>query len=513
MLWMSLGVLLLLLLISLSVWKFYHNAQLEDRIARAERDGLGREQLERMRNNALFPVPGGVVVGLAVLVLILFLAGTFNQLFFYAEPGYIYHVRTITGQERVVDGVGYSLYLFGRKNAWKKAMSVRADDTTAGGVNAESESVSGSASLPPMGIMFLDQVDAHAMATVRFRLPTDKETFLRMAHEYRTPENLLRVALIPSFQETLQATASLMSAEDYYSGGRTEFINEFENQMQNGIYLVKRKEVRRNSQKLQTAEADASDPTQQDLFGDQSKTVFIVEKRVDHETGLPMRKEQKFTHYDIAVHEARVTDMQPNQKFVHRMEQKQEASAKRAIAREQKIQEEEQRLLAIARGDREVAERQAAMKVQQIQITTQAETKKKEALIEADRQRQQAEIQEKTSKILLSKAKIDAEAVKVAADAEAYRKQKILNADNALAQKLEAEIEIQKIWADAFARRAVPQYVFGGGGGSDGGVPVGSDMEVKNFMQLMTLDAARRLNYERGLGTPPGATAEHAHAD
>ena len=540
MLWMSLGVLLLLLLISLSVWKFYHNAQLEGRIAWAERDGFGREQLERMRNNALFPVPAGVVIGLAVLVLILFLAGTFNQLFFYAEPGYIYHVRTITGQERVVDGVGYSLYLFGRKNAWKKAMSVRADNTTAGGVNAESESVSGSASLPPMGIMFLDQVDAHAMATVRFRLPTDKETFLRMAHEYRTPENLLRVALIPSFQETLQATASLMSAEDYYSGGRTEFINEFENQMQNGIYLVKRKEVRRNSQKLQTAEADASDPTQQDLFGDQSKTVFIVEKRVDQETGLPLRKEQKFTHYGITVHEARVTNMQPNQKFVHRMEQKQEASAKRAIAREQKIQEEEQRLLAIARGDREVAERQAAMKVQQIQITTQAETKKKEALIEADRQRQraeihqievmtqaetkrkqalieadrqrqQAEIQEKTSKILLSKAKIDAEAVKVAADAEAYRKQKILNADNALAQKLEAEIEIQKIWADAFARRAVPQYVFGGG--ADGGVPVGSDMEVKNFMQLMTLDAARRLNYERGLGSPPGATTEHAHAD
>ena len=248
------------------------------------------------------------------------------------------------------------------------------------GLNAEIESTTASASLPTQNIMFLDQVDADAMATVRYRLPTDRDTFLKMAHEYRTPENLLRVALIPSFQETLQATASLMSAEEYYSGGRTEFINEFENQMQQGIYLVSRKEVQRSTTKMQTSEADASNPLDQSGFGEQMKTVFVVEKKIDPKTSLPVRKEQKFTLYGITVHEARVMDMKPNQKFVQRMEQKQEASAKRAIAREQKIQEEEQRLLAIARGDREVAERQAQMKVRQIEVTTEAETKKKTSI-------------------------------------------------------------------------------------------------------------------------------------
>jgi len=441
--------------------------------------------------------PTGLRVGIVAAVAVSIVAVTFNQVFFYAEPGYIYHVRTITGNERVVDGVGYSMHLFGRVNAWKKAMTVLADDTTADGVNAESDASTASASLPPLNIMFLDQVDADAMAAVRFRLPTDSVTFLKMAHEYRTPENLLRVALIPSFQETLQASASLMSAEDYYSGGRTEFINEFENQMQMGVYIVKRKEVLRDSIKRQTSEADASEPSMQDEFGDQQKMVFVVEKLTDEDTGLPLRKVQKFTLYGITVHEARVTNMKPNAKFVGRMEQKQEASAMRAIAREQKVQEEEQRLLAIARGDREVAERQAAMKVEQVEATTKAETRKKETLIEAERQRQEAEIQEETSKILLSKAKIDAEAVKVGADAEAYMKAKILSADNALAQKLEAEIEIQRIWAEAFAKRSVPQNVFGAG--AEGGTPVGSDMEVKNFMQLMTLDAAKRLNYERSL--------------
>lgn len=449
------------------------------------------------RSRVSLNVPAGARITVAALVIVAVLVGLFNQTFFYAEPGYVYHVRTITGNERVVDGVGYSLHLFGRVNAWKKAMTVLADDTSTVGLDAEGDTSTASAILSPINIMYLDQVDADAMAAVRFRLPTDRDTFLRMAHEYRSPENLLRVALIPSFQETLQATASLMSAEDYYSGGRTEFISEFENQMQNGIYLVKRVEVLKGSAKRQTSEADAADPANQDQFGDQQQTVFVVEKRVDADTGLPLRKEQKFTDFGITVHEARVTDMKPNTKFVARMEQKQEASAKRAIAREQKIQEEEQRLLAIARGDREVAERQAAMKVMQIEVTTSAETKRKEAVIEAERQRQQAAIQEETAKILLSKARIDADAVKVAADAEAYQKEKILVADNALAQKLDAEIRIQQLWADAFARRQVPQYVFSGAGGGE--APAGSDMEVKHFMQLMTLDAAKRLSYDRDL--------------
>jgi len=135
--------------------------------------------------------------------------------------------------------------------------------------------------------------------------------------------------------------------------------------------------------------------------------------------------------------------------------------ADRAIAREQRIQEEEQKLLAVANKFRE-----------------------------------QAKIQQETAKILLEKSRIDAEAVKVAADAEAYKKKEILTADNALAQKLEAEIAIQSVWADAYSKRQVPLYVFGGSEGT----PTGNDSDTKNFMQLMTVDAAKRLSYSRGMG-------------
>jgi len=432
---------------------------------------------------------------LAVVVPILLGLFTFNQVFFYAEPGFIYHVRTILGQERVVDNVGYSLILFGRKNAWKKAMTVMADNTTARGISAEDgESNTASVALPPEKIMFLDQVSADIEATVRFKLPTDEETFLKMAHEYRTPENLLRVALIPAFQETIRATGFLMSAEDYYSGSSTELINEFEKQMQFGIYLVKRVEVIKKTVGERTSEADASGKGSK-LFGKQTKVVWEVQKQYNKK-GEALRKEQKFTLYGISVHEARITGVEPNAKFVERMQLKQKASADRAIAREQRIQEEEQKLLAVAKGDREVAERQAKMKVEQIEMTTKAETDKKQTMIVANKFKEQAKIQQETAKILLEKAKIDAEAVKVAADAQAYKKKEILSADNALAQKLEAEIEIQRVWADAYSKRRVPLYVFGG---SDGKTPTGSDSDTKTFMQLMTVDAAKRLSYSRDI--------------
>jgi len=424
--------------------------------------------MTKLTENLTPPSNSTIMKAVGVIALVIGIVYVLSKSFFYAEPGYIYHVRTVTGNEEVVTEVGYKFYPFGRYNSWKRAMTVQAlSGSGINAINAEKDSDSTSASLPPMSIMFLDQVDAHAEATVRFSIPSDEDSFLRLAHEYRSPENLLRTALMPAFKETLQANASLMTAEEYYGGGRTEFNSEFENQMNNGIYLVKREEVQVRGNKQANSSANASLGTDQEQYGEDSKTIFVVQKVVD-ENGQPKRKSQRLL--------------------------KQKASADRAIAREQRVQEEEQRLLAIARGEREVAERQAQAKVEQIQKTTEAETEKQLAITGSEKLKAQAFIAKETAEINFEKAKIEAETKRTLAEAEAYQKKVILQADNALAQKLEAEVEIQKLWADAFAKRKVPATVFGGG---SSGTPVGSDAETKAFMQLLTIDAAKRLNYDR----------------
>jgi len=138
--------------------------------------------------------------------------------------------------------------------------------------------------------------------------------FLKMAHLYSTPENLLRTELITAFQETSGATAALMSTEDYFQGGETEFNNAFQRQIEKGIYIVRRVEEVVRIEEPNLGRANAALGTNQQDYGDQVKTAFYVKKILD-DTGQPQRNEQRFKKFGISVTLARVTDVDPNTEF------------------------------------------------------------------------------------------------------------------------------------------------------------------------------------------------------
>jgi len=68
---------------------------------------------------------------------------------------------------------------------------------------------------------------------------------------------------------------------------------------------------------------------------------------------------------------------------------------------------------------------------------------------------------------------------------EAERKKLVMVADGALTQKLDAYVSTQKVWAEAFAKRAVPSMIMGGG--------AQQDTQAQEFMSLMTAKAAKDL--------------------
>jgi hypothetical protein len=496
---------MVLFLVGIYIFKTYHNQKLEKMRQNGVERNFKPEDIEARLATEPFPIPSGINVGLIGLFFVFMGLGLFNNIFFYAEPAYFYHVRSVFG-EKIIDHTGYATHWFGRKNPWKKAMSVQAADNTQATIEdqvSDSESNTNvSANIRPQNITFLDQVDADASATVRFRLPITTEERLSLAHEYRTAANLLQTELIPAFKETLGATGMLMSAEEYYSGAKTEFNAEFQNQMENGIYMVRREEVRIDDNVTkQKGSANVSLESNQTPFGDNSRVIFKVRKLTDFE-GEIRRKIQNFKAFGVGVVGARVTSMIPNAEFIVRMKAKQEASAKRAIAREERSQEEEQKLMVIAKGNREVAERQAKWRADQVEQTTKAETAKQLVLTQASQRKEQAVIDKVTAQIHKEKADIDAIRIAVLADADKYEREARIAGDNALQQKLDTEIAIQKVWAMAYSNRAVPQYVFGSNG--EDGAPQGSDSETSRFMQLMTIQAAKTLGYDRTI--TPAAT-------
>jgi len=428
-----------------------------------------------------------VVVG---LVGVLFLSlGAWTGTMFYADPGYSYQVRTITGDIIGYNTPGWHVKLFGTTYPWKKAMSV----ANTRDYNTEEMT---SSMLPPERIRMLDRVDGHITQTTRFRLPEDMDAFLRMAAEYRTPENLLLTELVPTVRQVITASSSLMSAEDYFNGQRNDFQMDFDYQMREGIFLVNRREVTTFNKVDRKGSADASKGEDQDGFGDHKQTRFVVTK-LKNADGTFRTRNHNYKKYGITVVDAKVTEFDPNDEFKQRMKDQQQASADRSIAREQRIQEEEQKQLVIVRGERMIAEEQAQVLRDQVKRTTAAETDKALALISADKLLKQAAIEKETALVNLDRDTTIAKSKKVLADADKYERQAKIAGDNALQQKLDAEVKVQSVWASAFSKRAVPQTVFVSGGGGNGDTPSGGNTELQSIMQMMTMQMAKQLDYSR----------------
>jgi hypothetical protein len=201
--------------------------------------------------------------------------------------------------------------------------------------------------------------------------------------------------------------------------------------------------------------------------------------------------------YGIVVNQAILEGIDPDDEYELQINDRKQASSRRVVAREQRLEQEEQRLLAIQSGATDIARRQAAAEVVQIERTTDAETEKQLVLINAGRMQEEAAFARDTAAINLERARIDAESVTVAADAEAYAKEAILMADGALAQKLEAWVESQRVWAAAAADLQVPTTVIGGSGEG-----VNSINSAQTLMDLLMVNTAQQLSLDPSITAP-----------
>ncbi|MFP3526505.1 hypothetical protein SB912_28865, partial [Pantoea sp. SIMBA_072] len=88
------------------------------------------------------------------------LAALFNAVLFYNEAGQMTHVRTIFGEEKVVEDVGYATQWFGRSTVWRRTIGVQ----SALQVDGQDEARRGhpSVTLDNLPIVFLGNVDAKA---------------------------------------------------------------------------------------------------------------------------------------------------------------------------------------------------------------------------------------------------------------------------------------------------------------------------------------------------------------
>lgn len=392
-----------------------------------------------------------IIAGVAgVLILIVFVV---VNPFSWNDAGNRTVVERTTGEQIVqfAPGIFYAGF-FAKEKEWPNQISVTYQEEKAL-LDLQDNGIE----VGQIMIRFSDATTANVKGITQFILPSDEKEMILIHNTHRTPQSLVVKRLAPYTKECLQSSAQLMSSEKHYGGGRAQMAQDFLDQLKDGVYL------------LTTEENVVFDSLEQE-----KKRIYQTEVLIDSKTSLPKRKLSSIKEYGITVADAAITDVDYEDKVDQKLTKIIDAVTKSSISKQELMTAQQQTLTAKAKGEQALVEIEYQQKQEQTRQVVEAETKVKVA--EQDKLQQ---------KIAYEGAILEAKKIKELADAEAYAKSRIMQADGALEMKLKAQVEVQKAWADAFSKyngAIVPQFQTGSSPGNNGAV---------SFMDIMTAKTAK----------------------
>jgi len=388
-------------------------------------------------------------VGAAVAIIFFLIVNPFS----WNDAGNRTVVERTTGQQIVqfAPGIFYAGF-FAKQKEWPNQISVTYQEQSPN-LDIQDNGIE----VGQIMIRFSDATTANVKGITQFILPSDEKEMILIHNTHRTPQSLVVKRLAPYTKECLQSSAQLMSSEKHYGGGRAQMAQDFMDQLKEGVYL------------LTTEENIVFDSLEQE-----KKRVYQTEIQFDKKTSLPKRKLSSIKEYGITVADAAITDVDYEDKVDQKLIKIIDAVTKSSISKQELMTAQQQTLTAKAKGEQALVEIEYQQKQEQTRQVVEAETKVKVA--EQDKLQQ---------KIAYEGSILEAKKIKEMADAQAYARSKIMQADGALEMKLKAQVEVQKVWADAFSKYTgaiVPTIQTGGSATQNGAL---------NFMDLMTAKTAK----------------------
>ena len=366
-----------------------------------------------------------------------------------------YQIRqmVITGTMKAKMEPGMWLRLFSDIKTWPKAQTFFFTKDAEGGESADNS----------IEVRFNDGSLCDVSGTMRIILPSSEPQAIALisTYGYMDYKDLEQKLVLPVVRNALRLTSNLMSARESYSEQRADFVFWTWDQVQNGLY-----ETTEETRKV-------VDP----VSGQEVTKTFKIIKKDDGGSHVYQRNPLEGLGITLANFEVKLFDY--TEKVRAQISTQQTALMAVATARAKAQQAEQEALMAEAEGKANVARAKYEEEEKKIRAVVGA----RQRLEVADLDRQAA-AEKKQEQILLGQG-------------EAERKRLVLKADGALKQKLEAYVQAQQLWANAFAQRQVPSLVMGGGGAGD------TDKSTTNFAQMMQLLVANQMGLD--LSMPKGA--------
>lgn len=287
---------------------------------------------------------------------------------------------------------------------------------------------------------------------VAWEMPVDREHLLTLHAKYGDQDTIENQLVKTVVEKAVYMTGPLMSSKESSAERRNDMIGYIEDQIQRGIY--------------QTHTEQNKEP---DAMTGQMKTVSIVKLVIDSK-GLPTRQESSpLTDFGIKVFNLSINSINYDASVESQIQEQQKAVMQVQTAMANAKRAEQDAITAEKNGQAEAARAKWAQEAIKAQKVTEAE----QTLAVATLNRQVQE-QDKQANILQGQG-------------EAEKRRLIMQADNALAARLAATIEINKNYAEALQNMkvpVVPGVVLGGGSG-------GGTSGVEGLIQLFTAKAAK----------------------
>jgi hypothetical protein len=296
--------------------------------------------------------------GLAIVALILFL--TINP-FAYNDAGERTVIEQMDGKQFVQYSPGvYYAGFFAKEKQWPNQISVsyQADAP-------DMEVKDGTIEIGKVTVRFGgDATSAGISGIVQYILPMDEKEMIEMHNAHRTPQSLVQKRLAPYTKECLQSSAQLMSSEVHYSGGRAQMSQDFQDQLKNGVFILK------------TIDKIVYDSLEKD-----NKRVYETNPITD-KNGIVKRKISSIKEYGVTVADAAITDVDYEERVDNMLAKKIDASTKASVSKQELLTAQQQQLTAKAKGEQRLVEIEYQQKQEQTKQVVAAETKKQVALLE-----------------------------------------------------------------------------------------------------------------------------------
>ena len=121
--------------------------------------------------------------------------------------------------------------------------------------------------------------------------------------------------LAPYTIECLKNSAQLMDSEQHYSGGRAQLSQFFQDQLEDGLYLL-----------------DVTERVARDTFTNEVKRFYESNIRVDKD-GLKVRKESDLKQFGINIASATIENVDYESQVDEKLKKKIEASTREAVSK------------------------------------------------------------------------------------------------------------------------------------------------------------------------------------